>query len=114
MSKPMPRRIQRHNFNAKSKYNAKKTEYNGVVYDSKKEAKYAEDLDLRIRAGEVVFYLRQVPFDLPGKVKYRVDFQEFHSDGTIHFTDVKGVKTAMYILKKKQVESLFPITIEEV
>jgi hypothetical protein len=111
---PMPRRIHKHQFKPKSKYNAKKTEYNGVKYDSIKEAKYAQDLDLLVRKGEVLFYLRQVPIDLPGKVKYRVDFQEFHSDGTIHFVDVKGVRTKTYIMKKKQVEDLYPITIEEV
>ena len=96
------------------KFNAVKTELNGINFDSKKEAKYYTELKLRMKAGEVIFFLRQVPFDLPGKVKYRIDFQEFHSDGTIHFVDVKGKKTDMYIAKKKIVEALYPIEIEEV
>ena len=59
-------------------------------------------------------YLRQICFDLPGKTKYKVDFQVFYEGGDVEFVDVKGVKTAMYILKKKQVESLYPIEIKEV
>lgn len=101
-------RIRRH------KFNAVKTELDGINFDSKKEAKYYIELKLRIKSGEVIFFLRQVPFDLPGKVKYRIDFQEFHSDGTVHFIDVKGKKTDMYIAKKKMVEALYPIKIEEV
>lgn len=98
----------------KHKFNAVKTELDGINFDSKKEARYYVELKLRMKAGEVIFFLRQVPFDLPGKVKYRIDFQEFHSDGTIHFVDVKGKKTEMYIAKKKMVEALYPIEIEEV
>jgi len=105
------RGMPRHNF---SKYNNVRTELDGIKFDSKKEAKYYLDLKIRVKSGEVVFFLRQVPFDLDGNVKYRVDFQEFHADGTVHFIDVKGMRTAMYILKKKQVESRYPITIEEV
>ena len=98
----------------KHKFNAVKTELDGINFDSKKEARYYTELKLRVKAGEVIFFLRQVPFDLPGKVKYRIDFQEFHSDGTIHFVDVKGKRTEMYIAKKKMVEALYPIEIEEV
>jgi len=98
----------------KHKFNAVKTELDGINFDSKKEAKYYTELKLRMKAGEIIFFLRQVPFDLPGKVKYRIDFQEFHSDGTIHFIDVKGKKTEMYIAKKKMVEALYPIEIEDV
>jgi Protein of unknown function (DUF1064) len=51
---------------------------------------------------------------LPGGVTYRVDFQEFHSDGSVHFIDVKGVRTKSFISKKKIVEALYPVEIEEV
>ena len=98
----------------KHKFNAKPTNIDNIRFDSKKEARYYADLKLRVKSGEVVFFLRQVPFDLPGKVKYRTDFQEFHSDGTVHFVEVKGKKTDMYIAKKKMVEALYPIKIEEV
>ena len=95
------------------KFNAKKTELDGIRFDSKKEARYYQTLKLKVKAGIVLFFLRQVPFDLPGNVKYRVDFQEFHADGTVHFVDVKGIKTDTYIMKKKMVEDLYPIKIEE-
>lgn len=95
------------------KFYAKRTESDGIKFPSKKEARYYEELKLRVRAGEVVFFLMQVPFLLPGGVKYRVDFAEFWTDGTVHFVDVKGMRLRSYIDKKKQVEALYPVTIEE-
>lgn len=100
--------------NLRHKFNAKPTVYDGIRFDSKKEGNYYMDLRLRIKAGEVIFFLRQVPFYLPGGGKLVLDFLEFHADGTAHFVDVKGVKTESYKFKKKQVEHLFPIEIEEV
>lgn len=98
----------------KHKYGAVKTDLDGIRFDSKKEAKYYQELKLRQMAGEIVFFLRQVPFYLPGGVTYRVDFQEFHADGTVHFVDVKGMRTQSFIAKKKIVENLYPVEIEEV
>ena len=98
----------------KHKFNAQPTEHNGRKYASKKEAKYAAQLELRQQAGEVLFWLEQVPFHLPGSTTYRVDFCEFHADGTVHFVDVKGHETDMFKLKKHQVEALFPVVIEVV
>lgn len=95
------------------KFNAKRTERDGMSFDSKKEARYYDDLKLRQRAGELVFFLRQVPFHLPGSVTYRVDFQEFLADGSVRFIDVKGYVTPEYTAKKKMVEAIYPITIEE-
>lgn len=96
----------------KHKFNAKKTECDGIKFDSQKEATYYELLKFREKQKEIIFFLRQVPFDLPGGTKYRCDFQEFHSDGTVHFVDVKGYKTKEFIKTKKQVEALYPIEIE--
>jgi len=100
--------LQRH------KYSAKKSEIDGMTFHSQKEGRYYQKLKLRKKEGEVVFFLRQVPFDLPGKVKYRLDFMEFHRDGTVHCIDVKGMRTSGYIMKKKMVEDLYPVYIEEV
>lgn len=89
-------------------------EADGIRFDSKKEkARYIELKRLRDETKEVVFFLRQVPFDLPGNVKYRVDFVVWWNDGGTTFEDVKGMRTAMYTMKKKQVESLYPVTITE-
>lgn len=95
------------------KFGAVKTERNGFKFDSKKEARRFDDLNLLIRAKEVVFFLRQVPFHLPGNVTYRVDYQIFWANGEVTFEDVKGMRTPTYIMKKKMVESLYPIKIIE-
>ncbi len=102
------RRFPRH------KFHAKPTETDGIKFPSKKEARWYETLKLRVVAGEVVFFLRQVPFHLPGGVTYRLDFLEFWSDGTVHCVDVKGMRTKDFIMKKKMVENLYPIEIEVV
>lgn len=98
----------------RSKYNAKKVVVDGIKFDSKKEAKYYEELKLRKAAGEVDYFLLQVPFHLPGGVVYKCDFQEFLSDGTVRYVDTKGFETPEFKIKKKQVEALYPVTIEVV
>ncbi len=95
------------------KFHAKPTELDGIKFASKKEAAYYSELLLRVRVGEVLFFLRQTPFHLPGGVKYVCDFTEFHSDGTVVFVDVKGMKTESYKAKKRMVEALYPIEITE-
>lgn len=96
------------------KFNAKPTEYDGIKFSSKREATYYQNLVLAQKSGELVFFLQQVPFHLPGGVKYIVDFVEFWKNSEVRFTDVKGFKTPMYTLKKKQVEAIYPIEITEV
>ena len=88
--------------------------FRSITFASKKEAKRYDDLKTLQKYGEVVFFLRQVPFHLPGNIKYLIDFQVFWKDGTITFEDVKGMKTPMYIVKKKLVEDTYPITITEI
>lgn len=95
------------------KFHAKPTEIDGIRFHSKKEAAYYHDLMLKQKEGIVLYHHRQVPIALPGGVTYRVDFLEFHSNGTVHYIDVKGHRTKEYIAKKKLVEALYPFTIEE-
>jgi len=96
------------------KFHSIPTESDGIKFSSKKEARYYQTLKLRQAAGEVLFFLRQVPFHLPAQVKYVVDFQEFHADGTVHFVDVKGMETPTFKAKRRMVEALYPIKIETV
>jgi len=98
----------------KHKFNAKPVTYDGIKFQSTKEGNYYLQLKMRVKCGDVIFFLRQVPFHLPGNTKYTVDFQEFHSDSTVHFVDVKGMKTKEFIRNKKQVEALYPVEIEVV
>lgn len=95
----------------KHKFNAKPSEVDNKRFDSKAEAAYYKKLKLLQKEGKILFFLRQVPFELPGNVKYIVDFQEFWNDGTIIFSDVKGFETSEFIMKKKMVEDLYPIEI---
>jgi hypothetical protein len=83
-------------------------------FDSKKELRRWQELKLLKAAGEVVMVLRQTRFDLPGRTKYLCDFTIFWADGRVTFEDVKGVRTETYRLKKRQVEELYPVEIEEV
>jgi Protein of unknown function (DUF1064) len=102
-------RYLRHKFNAVPKV------ADGIRFASTKEADYYGRLKMRMRpGGDVLFFLRQVPVHLPGGIRYVVDFLEFHNDGSVHFSDVKGFKTRQYLTKKKQVEAIYPIKIEEV
>jgi len=98
----------------KHKHNAVRVTHDGIKFPSKKEGNYYLQLKMRVKCGDVIFFLRQVPFHLPGNTKYTVDFQEFHKDGTVHFIDVKGMKTKEFIRNKKQVEALYPVEIEVV
>ena len=95
------------------KFKAVPTEVDGIRFASKKEAQYYGELKLRQAAGLVLFFLRQVPFHLPGNIRYVCDFAEFMADGEVRFTDVKGYKTDMYKLKVKQVKDCYGVTIEE-
>jgi uncharacterized protein YlaN (UPF0358 family) len=103
-----------------SKYKNVKTEYNGIKYDSKKEAAYAQTLDLLKKAegkDKLIKWTRQIPFQISiggEKIcKYIADFHVSYSDRN-EIVDVKGYKTAMYRLKKKLVEAQYMIKIKEV
>jgi hypothetical protein len=84
-----------------SKYRNHRTPYNGVTYDSKREADRAAELDMLIQAGEIAGVARQVPFLLDGGIVYKADFVVLMLDGTYVIEDAKGVRTKEYKLKKR-------------
>lgn len=96
------------------KFNAVRVETDGIKFPSKKESKRYLQLKLLKESGEIIFFLRQVPFHLSGSVKYVCDFVIFWADGNVTIEDVKGMKTSIYIAKKKMVESTYPIKITEI
>ena len=98
----------------KHKFRAIPTELDGIKFASRKEARRYRELRLLEKSGELLFFLRQVPFHLPANVKYVCDFLCFWKDETVTVEDVKGIKTPLYILKKKQVEAIYPIEITEI
>ena len=103
------------------KFNAVAVGHDGYRFDSKAEGRYYEELKLRcLPGGDVLFFLRQVPFFIAAPsthakskpLKYVVDFLEFHRDGTVHFVDVKGMETKEFKIKKRLVEAQYPVKIE--
>jgi len=99
----------------KHKFNAKQaSDSQGVKYSSKLERKHAERLILLQKAGQVLFFLRQVPFSLPGNTSYRADFMVFWANGDCTVEETKGLDLPMGKLKRKQVEDIYPITIKVV
>lgn len=100
------------------KYGNKITEVNGIAFDSKKEAAYYEDLLWRQRTGAVKSIELQPKFVLqPGykrdgkKIRpiiYRADFKVTEADGHIYYVDTKGMKTPVYLLKKKMLLYKYP------
>ena len=95
-----------------NKYGAKKTEVDGIVFDSMKEATRWTELKLMERQGLIKELKRQVRVELiPKTDKYRAvtyvaDFQYRDvKTGLVQYEDVKGCKQGeayrMFVLKKK-------------
>jgi hypothetical protein len=85
----------------------------GFLFASKAEASRWRELEALRRGGAVRFALRQVPFHLPGRTRYVLDFLVCWADGRLTFEDVKGHRTEVYKLKRRQVEELFGLKIDE-
>jgi len=92
------------------KYNAKKVVIDGIEFASKKEAYRYLELKLLLKAGKIQNlilqpkYLLQKGFEYKNKkyraVYYIADF-EYIQNGKKIIEDVKGVKTQVYLLKRK-------------
>jgi hypothetical protein len=95
-----------------SKFHNVICEADNIKFRSKKERQRYLELKALQASGEC-WFLRQVPFYLPGNTKYLLDFMVFWTNGNTTFEDTKGKRTPMFIMKKKQVEALYPITIIE-
>ena len=93
-----------------SKYHSRKTEVDGISFDSKKEADRYLELKLLQKAGVVKNLKRQPrftlqePFRCDGnwyrKIEYVADFM-YEENGQMIVEDVKGMKTDVYKIKKK-------------
>ena len=107
-----------------SKYSNIRTVVDGITFASKREAVRYRELKLLQRTGKIYQLKLQPQFVCIVKGKkvcvYIADFQ-YHDYGLNeigppikHIEDVKGVRTPVYKLKKKLVEALYDIVIEEV
>ncbi|MDQ5987397.1 MAG: hypothetical protein CSYNP_03137 [Syntrophus sp. SKADARSKE-3] len=90
---------------------AKKQTYNGIRYDSGFEAKQAQELELRKRAGDIKNFSAHKKIELLCNGyrvgNYFVDFEVEHNDGTIEYIETKGRKTEVWALKWKIFETMF-------
>lgn len=102
----------------RTKYRAQKTEVDGILFDSKKEAKRYEELKLMQERGEIRDLVLQPTFELQKRfvkdghtvraITYTADFMYLESEtGKRIVEDVKGMKTDVYKLKKKLFEYKF-------
>lgn len=107
-----------------SKYGNKKVEVNGILFDSKREARRYLDLRAMEIAGQIQNLRLQVKYELlpsqriNGKVverevTYVADFQ-YQENGMTVVEDAKGYKTPEYRLKKKMLLYFHGIRIREV
>lgn len=97
-------------YEKKSKYNAVKTEVDGITFASAKESKRYASLKLLEKAGVIENlklqprFLLQEGFTYNGhkerKIEYVADFQ-YERNGQTVIEDVKGTRTEVYKLKRK-------------
>lgn len=107
-----------------SKYRNKWTVVDGIKFQSKREAARYTELKLLEKAGEIYYLELQPKFPcFIGNTKICTYVADFKYDDyrpseigppTFHIEDVKGVRTPVYRLKKKLVEALYDVVIEEV
>jgi hypothetical protein len=95
------------------KYGNEITTVDGIRFDSKREARYYEQLKIRKAAGEVSHWLRQVPMHLPCGTRYVLDFLVFFAEPgrDPEYVDVKGRETKEFRIKKRGVEHHYPVRI---
>jgi hypothetical protein len=90
---------------------AKKQNYGGHSYDSGFESSYAQELDLRVAAGEIKSWERQKTLELRVNgyliCTYRIDFIVYHFDGTTEYVECKGWASPVWRLKWKLFEALY-------
>mgnify|MGYP002626794459 CR=1 FL=1 len=102
-----------------NKYRAKKTEVDGILFDSRKEAaRYRvlrDDPNIKDLELQPKFDLLVTNLETGEKKKvgfYKADFR-YTLNGEVIIEDVKGVKTSVYNLKKRIIKGIYNIDIKE-
>lgn len=108
-----------------NKYGAKKTEFNGHMFDSKHEAKVAEDIHYMMLDKsdsnpivDVVYHPPRFDMIVNGiKIThYTADFKVTYKDGREEIWDAKSEPTKKkgdYVMRKKLLKALYDIDIIE-
>jgi hypothetical protein len=102
----------------KNKFNAKKTQIDGLVFDSLMESRRYIELKILLKAGKIknLEMQKRYSLDVQGKKigSYLADFvYERIPEGEVVIEDVKGFRTALYKWKKKHVEAQYGTKIVE-
>lgn len=97
-----------------NKFNAKKTQIDGIKFDSKAEAQYYLQLKWLKQARQIKDFklqprfLLQEAFKKNGKtirkIEYVADFEVHNLDGSTEIIDIKGVETEGFKIKRKLYE----------
>lgn len=95
----------------KSKFGNKFEKAGGKIYDSKKEARYSEQLELRRLAGEIKEIHPQYCLKLTVNgihvANYYVDFKIVLKNGKEEFHEVKGFSTPEFRIKYKMAMAIY-------
>lgn len=100
----------------RNKFGNRSKSYNGRSYHSAAEARYAQELDLRIKAKEITDWQPQFKAaldvtDVDGRrhhiTNYFVDFIVYYPDGDIELVEIKGMETEYWRLKRKLLEAVY-------
>lgn len=102
----------------KSKYGNKKTEVDGIKFDSIREAKRYKVLKLLQKVGKIAFLRLQVEYELneggTHSLVYIADFVYVETEtGKEIVEDAKGMRTAVYRKKCRLMKKIYGITIKE-
>ncbi|MDS3991643.1 DUF1064 domain-containing protein [Staphylococcus capitis] len=96
-----------------SKYNSKKVEYKGFVFDSKIECDFYQHLERNL--GDEYDYIELQPryelipkFDNQRKTEYIADFALWKDNKMLEVIDVKGMPTEVAKLKAKIFRDKYP------
>lgn len=99
--------------------NKKVTDASGRKFDSKRERKRAGELELLLKLGKISDLQYQIRFEVIPKqdgmraAHYVADFG-YVENGQVIIEDAKGMKTPVYILKKKLMLQVHGIAVREV
>jgi len=102
----------------RTKYNSKKCEFNGHVFDSKDEMLYYQYLlSIQAKRPKIIIEL-QPKFELIPNYIYRdkkrrgitytADFKATVEDGTFVIIDIKGMETQQSVMRRKLFEYKYP------
>jgi hypothetical protein len=97
----------------RGKYNAVPTVVNNIRFASKREADAYSRIVLMEKSGDVLWFLRQVPFRFASGIAYWCDFLLVMRDGGVRVVDAKGCKTKTFVLKMKLMKQEYPGAVVE-